>query len=165
MQLWLVLQLLETKGEKYPLSVGLHPIGLCACTCPASRWKKEPIISNRDIKGLMDGELIWSGDASGANTPCIVPQMVGGTQQSLLPGEGTWKEDCPVIGELMSDGLICDQGNLQRGMPLTVPLIRVITSWSLGQVCRMVSHMNRCGREGHLSGGYQRAREQPSSVA
>lgn len=79
-----------------------------------------------------------SEHASGA-TPHIVPQMGKGHSGSLYSQGGAWKGGLPVIGELMSDGFICDQGNC-RGMPLTVPLIRVITSWSLGQVCRMVSH-------------------------
>ena len=51
---------LKQKGEKNPLSVGLYPIGLQGLYCPASRWKKEPIISNRDISGLMDGGTFMS---------------------------------------------------------------------------------------------------------
>ena len=43
----------------------------------------------------------------------------------------------PVIGG--TDGLIGYQGNQQRGTPLMAPLIRTITFWDLGQVCRKVS--------------------------
>ena len=51
----------------------------------------------------------------------------------------------PVTGELTSGGLISYQGRQQRGTPLTAPLIRTITSWSLGQVSvlRKVSHVHR----------------------
>ena len=34
--------------------VELYPIGLKVCACPASRLKKEPGVSNRDINDLMD---------------------------------------------------------------------------------------------------------------
>ena len=43
----------------------------------------------------------------------------------------------------MSAWLISYHGNQQRGMPLTAPLIRTITSWGLEQVGRNVSQVRR----------------------
>ena len=48
-----------------------------------------------------------------------------------------------VIRELMSGWLISYQGNQQRAMPLTIPLIRAVTSWGLRQVYRKVIHVCR----------------------
>lgn len=61
-------------------------------------------------------------------------------QQALLP-EG--KGRLPVIGGIMSAWLISYHGNQQRGMPLTAPLIRTLTSWGLEHVCRNVSQVSR----------------------
>ena len=44
----------------------------------------------------------------------------------------------------MSGWLMSYQGNQQRGMPLTTPLIETVISWGLGQVCRKVSPVSRC---------------------
>ena len=40
-----------------------------ACPCPASRPKKEPRVSNRDINGLMDGGADLSEAKSWSDTP------------------------------------------------------------------------------------------------
>lgn len=42
--------------------LGCTPQVFRACTCPASRLKKEPSVSNRDISGLMNGGSlhVWS---------------------------------------------------------------------------------------------------------
>jgi len=49
----------------------------------------------------------------------------------------------PVIGELMTGGLISYQGNQQRGMLLTASLIRTTTSWGLRQALRKVDPVRR----------------------
>ena len=64
--------------------------------------------------------------------PGETPQCV---QWALLWGEGR----LPIIGEWTSDGLTSYQGNQERGMPITTPLMRTSTGWGLGQVCRKVS--------------------------
>ena len=56
---------------------------------------------------------------------------------------GGRKGRLPVIGGVMSGWLTSYQGKQQKGRPLTSPLIRTITSWGLGQVCRKVSHVSR----------------------
>ena len=67
----------------------------------------------------------------------------------------------PVIGELMSDGLIDYQGNQQKSTHLTAPLIRKITSWRPRQVYRKAGvSVNEAGT-GRARDG-QRVREQPS---
>ena len=45
------------------------PQAFKSCPCPASRVKKEPRISNRDISGLMDGETYISEARSWSDTP------------------------------------------------------------------------------------------------
>ena len=79
------------------------------------------------------GDLTCLKQGPGA-TPHQVQQTVGKTwwQSSLLGGKGR----LPVIGELRSAGLTSYQRNQQRGMPLTAPLMRTITSWGLGRVLR-----------------------------
>ena len=63
---------------------------------------------------------------------------------SAPQGKGRW----PVIGELMTGGLISYQGNQQRGTPLTASLIRTSTSWGLRQALRrsILCGGCRCGR-------------------
>ena len=66
----------------------------------------------------------------------------------------------------MSGWLMSYQGNQQRGMPLTTPLIETVISWGLGQVCRKVSHVSRCRPRRQLvevagEKNVQRARVQP----
>ena len=53
------------------------------------------------------------------------------------------KGGLPVIGELLSGGLISYQGNQQRGMLLTASLIRTTTSWGLRQALRKVDPVRR----------------------
>ena len=68
-------------------------------------------------------------------------QMAGRTwpqASSCWVGRG----NCQLLGELISGWLISSQGNQQRGMPLTAPLIRTVTRWGLGQVGRKVSHVS-----------------------
>ena len=114
-----------------------------ACACPASRPKKEPGVSNRDISGLMEGGSlhVWSKVLERHPTVCIRLQWRAGHGSSLRWGFAG--ERLPVIGELMSGGLISYQRNQQRGTPLTAPLIRTITSWGLGQVHRKVSPVSK----------------------
>ena len=91
-------------------------------------------VKNRDISDLTDGGAYPSEARSWSNTPLW--ESEGKTwQQASLSGEGR----LPVIGELTSGGLISYQGNQERGMPLTTPLMRNSTGWGLGQVCRKVS--------------------------
>ena len=54
--------------------VGLHPQACKSCACPASRAKKEPGVSNRDIlRGLMNGRPYMSEARSWRDTPlCAV---------------------------------------------------------------------------------------------
>ena len=86
----------------------------------------------------MDGGAYTSEARSWSDTP------PGGQELEvvlLLAGGGGRAEGrLPVIGELMSGGLISYQGNQQRGTPLTAPLI---SSQQLGQVCRKVSLVSR----------------------
>ena len=88
-----------------------------ACACPASRLKKEPGVSNRDINGLMDGGADLSEARSWSDTPaCVVDS--GQDMAAVFPpgfgGGGRW----PVIGEMTSGGLISYPGKEQRGKPL-----------------------------------------------
>ena len=53
--------------------VGLYPQACKSCACPASRAKKEPGVSNRDISGLMNGRPYMSEAKSWRDTPlCAV---------------------------------------------------------------------------------------------
>lgn len=64
-------------------------------------------------------------------------QVIGGTDG--LTGE--WSGGLiGLIGWEFPGGY---QGNQQKGTPLMAPLIRTITVWDLGQVCRMVSPVHR----------------------
>ena len=102
-----------------------------ACVCPASRLKKEPGVSNRDINGLMDGGADLSEARSWSDTPACVAD---GGQDKAASYSPPRKGRLPVRGELTSGGLISYQGNQQRGTPLTAPLIRTTTSCGPGQV-------------------------------
>ena len=60
-----------------------------ACTCPVSKPKKEPGVSNRDIGGFMDGGAYLS-EARSWRTPQSLQQMAGWTGQQAVftPGSG-----------------------------------------------------------------------------
>ena len=80
--------------------------------CPASRPKKEPGVSNRNINDFMDrGSLpFWSKVLEQHSTSGCSRQQVGQTwQQPLLPGRTEWK--VIATGELISGWLISYQGN------------------------------------------------------
>ena len=121
--------------------VGLYPAGLQGLCLPVSRPKKEPRVSGRDIDGLLDGGAYTSVARSWRDTP---PCTAHGGQDMMEVFAPRGEERLPVIGELMSGGLISYQGNQQRGTPLTTPLTRTVPSWGLGQVRRKVSHVRRC---------------------
>ena len=120
--------------------LGCIPQAYKPCACPASRPKKEPRFSNRDVSGVMDGGAYTSEARSWSDTP---PCAVDDGQDMAAVFTPKWKKRLPVIGELMSGGLIRYQGNQQRGTPLTAPLIRIITSWGRG---RSVGRSVRCIR-------------------
>ena len=82
------------------------------CACPASRPKKEPGVSNRNINDFMDrGSLpFWSKVLEQHSTSWCSRQQVGQTwQQPLLPGRTEWK--VIATGELIAGWLISYQGN------------------------------------------------------
>ena len=78
------------------------------CTCPASKLKKEPRVSNRDLHGLMDGGSYMSEARSWGNTP---PGTADGGQDKVAVFAPGGKGRLPVTRELMSGWLISYQGN------------------------------------------------------
>lgn len=54
------------------LMLGRAPEAYKPCTCPFQRPKKEPGVNDRDIHGLMDGELNISEAKSWSDTPMCV---------------------------------------------------------------------------------------------
>ena len=122
---------LDLESHSCTLS-GCTPQAYKACTCPVSRLKKEPRVNNRDINGLMDGGA-YTSEANPGVTPYRA--SYGGTGQdrtgqqfSLLWGKGR----LPVMGGIDLRWAHWLPGNQQRGTPLTIPLIRTVTSWGLG---------------------------------
>ena len=91
-----------------PVSRLLRPLLGCtpqtyeACACPASRPKKEPGVSNRDISGLTDSGTLTCLKRDPGATPHRVPD----SRQDMAAGFawGWGAGGFPVIGELMSGG-------------------------------------------------------------
>ena len=84
--------------------MGCPPQAYKPCACPASRLKKEPRVSNRDINGLMDEGTYTSEAKSWSNE---------GQDKMIVfaPGKEGKKGRLPVIEELTSGVLISYQGN------------------------------------------------------
>ena len=59
-----------------------------ACTCPSLRPKKEPAVCNRNMDGLMKGDLTSLKQGSGATPHCVWQTAGRSWQWSLLLGEG-----------------------------------------------------------------------------
>lgn len=84
------------------------PQAYMACTCLALRPKKEPGDSNRDISGLIDGGCYtsearsWGAGHGRQDTVAVFAPQLGNRELS-------------VTEELISGGLISNQGNQQRG--------------------------------------------------
>ena len=72
---------------------------------------------------------VWEG--SWGDSPPCGPWQAGQGSSLCLGSRG--KGILPVVGELTSSWLIGSQGNQQRGMALTTPLIRWLTSWAWGK--------------------------------
>ena len=118
---------------------GCMPQACKPCTCPASKLKKEPWGSDRDVNCLMDGGSYTSEARSWSDTPHGCGRQWAGHGSSL--GSQGKRAITTYRRELTSGWLIHYQGNQQRGMPLTVPLInyhsgdsfdfkmRTVTSW------------------------------------
>ena len=85
------------------------------------------------------GELTHLKKGPGATLHSVL-QKTAERGGSLRQGKKGGK--LPVIVELMSGGLMSHQRKQQRGMPLTVPLIRMLIRWGLGKVHRKVSHVS-----------------------
>ena len=189
----MIFQEREALPRKTPKSVRLQSLQVLGCTpqafkpstCPVSRLKKEPRVSDRDINALKDGDL-----------PCLRqglewhPTIWGRRQAghgSSLCSQG--RERLQLQGKLKSGWLISCQGNQQRGAPLTASLInyhsgdsshlksRPNTSWGQGQVHGhlLIKLYDEEGSSARWVGAdeagtrrardVQRAREQPSWVA
>ena len=91
--------------------LGCTPQVCKPCTCSSLRPKKEPGVGDRDISGLMDGGAYLSEARSWSDT---LPSAVDGRQDMaavFTPGGAEGGGRLPVIGELMSGGLISYQGN------------------------------------------------------
>lgn len=77
-----------------------------------SRPKKEPRVSDRDIRGLKDGVTYMSDARSWSNTPLCAADAGRMQPQSSLPVFTAERSGrLSVMGELLSGGLIHDQGN------------------------------------------------------
>ena len=74
----------------------------------------------RDISDLMDGEAYTSEARSWSDTPLCATHGRKDMVAVFTPGG---KGRLPVIGELKSGRFITYQGNQDRAMPLTTPLI------------------------------------------
>ena len=123
---WLLLQLMGCTPQAYK-----------ACTSPASRPKKEPGVSDRDINGLTDGGAYLSGARSWSDTP---PCAANSEQD----GSGLRSRVGREIASYRGTASRCAHwlpGKPAEGTPLTAPLIRTIPSWGLGRVCKKVSQV------------------------
>ena len=93
------------------------------CACPASRPKKEPGVSNRDINDFMDrGSLpFWSKVLEQHSTSSCSRQEVGQTAAASAP----WEDGVEGYRYRGIDIWLAHQlpGKLTRGTPLTTPLI------------------------------------------
>ena len=75
--------------------LGCTPQAYKPCTCPASRLKKKPRVSNRDINSLMDWGAYTSEARSWSDTPLCVAEGRQDLAAVLAPqGEGR----LPFIG-------------------------------------------------------------------
>ena len=105
------------------------------CACPASRPKKEPGVSNRNINDFMDRVSLpfWSKvleQGPGATLHLLVQQTTGRT--NMAAASAPWEDGvegyrCRGIDIWWAPQL---PGKLTRGTPLTTPLI----SYSGGDV-------------------------------
>ena len=75
------------------------------CSCPASRLKKEPRDSDRDINDLLDRGILHKG--SGSDTP---PCAADGRQDMAAVFNTQGRGGFHLQGELMSGGFISYQG-------------------------------------------------------
>ena len=122
-------------------SVGLYPTGLQGLCLPTLKTKDRAQCQQQRHQWFNGwGNLTCMKQGPGITSHRVWP-MAGKTwQQALLP-EG--KGRLPVIGGITSACRVSYHGNQQRGMPLTAPFIRTVTSWGLEQVCRNVSQVSR----------------------
>ena len=109
-----------------------RPRSLCLLSF---KTKKEPGVSDRDVS-LMEGGA-YTSEARSRVTPLCEANSERDMVAVFTP-EG--KGRLLVTGEI---DIRWAQGKQQRGMPLTTPLISMITSWVLGQVSRNVSPVSR----------------------
>ena len=97
------------------------------CACQASRPKKEPGVSNRDINALTDeGSLhVWNNILEQHPTPHRVQKIVGRVWLwSCYQGQ---REVTNYRG--MSGWLICYQGSQQRSIHFITPLTNYQIEW------------------------------------
>ena len=95
------------------------------CTLSASSPKKDPMVSDRDIDGLIVGGAYMSIARSWNCTPPCAADRRQDMAVVFIPTQGR----LPVMEGIMSGWLISYQGIQQKGMPFTASFIRTITSW------------------------------------
>ena len=98
------------------------------CACPASRPKKKPWVSDRDISGF-NGWVSLQVVLEQHSTLCGADSGKTCRQILLLEAGG----DGHLPGQLTLSGLSRLPGKPTDGTPLTAPWIRTITSWAWGK--------------------------------
>lgn len=126
--LWVLEQhILQWKYCKDPFISGYRFAGFHPkpkpCTCPASRPKSKPRVSNRDFNSLMNGGTCMSEAGPGAAPHECSRQQTGHGSSSPPSRRGR----LPVIGKLISGWLFSYQESNRR-MPLITPLISIMES-------------------------------------
>ena len=98
----------------------LYPQANKVYSCPASRLKKIPGVSNRDISGLMDrGAYMSEAGSRSEILTCVARGRAGHSSALFSPGSGetTSYKEFDIMWALQF------QGSQHRGTRLTAPLI------------------------------------------
>ena len=91
----------------------------------------------------MDGEAYMSEVRSWSHTPRCAVNVRQDPAAVFSPGGGVEGGQLPVIGGINVRLAHQLSGKLVGGTALTIHLIRTITRWDRGQLCRKVSHVTR----------------------
>ena len=93
--------------EAFHRLLGCAPQPCSLCNCPATRPKKKPGVSGRDISDLLDRDSYKSEAKVLEQHPTIYGQRQAGQSSNL---RCTGEEEATVIGGMTSEGLLCCQG-------------------------------------------------------
>lgn len=129
---WLVEQWqVGAVASKTSLNTSTPPPGPQALYLPSSKTKGSPESATETRLNAWGGLEVWS-KVLDQHPTCAVDSRLGLAAIFSPRGRGR----LPVMGGITLGWSIRYQ---QREPPLTVPWVRTVTSWGVGQVCRKVS--------------------------